>query len=225
MPSPEQGSVRLSSNRTRQVGGISRTGCYRGWRYDLGRAPVLLQERGGQADMAGRPRRGLSAAAPPLLHILQRPLLRLGPARGETPWPASGRSRRCWWRPATCGRGWPPPPPETNFEQWVTNRFGQQASSRPSSGPTPRRCGASRAPRYRPNGPPSALGTSASSSAARNAVFGGHHARDNGVIPTLLDQFHYPRLGPGMFWERLRVPPLPRRQPDPARRGRARGPP
>jgi len=38
-------------------------------------------------------------------------------------------------------------------------------------------------------------------SALRQALFG--HQRDNGqLITTLIEQFHYPRFGPGMMWER-----------------------
>ena len=44
-----------------------------------------------------------------------------------------------------------PYPVEENFEQWVTNRFGRRLY-RASSRPTPRRCGACRAPRSAPSG-------------------------------------------------------------------------
>jgi protoporphyrinogen oxidase len=38
--------------------------------------------------------------------------------------------------------------------------------------------------------------------AVRNALFGARQATDGQVITTLIDQFHYPRFGPGMMWER-----------------------
>ena len=36
--------------------------------------------------------------------------------------------------------------------------------------------------------------------AVRNALLGGRS--DGEVVTTLIDRFHYPRLGPGMLWER-----------------------
>jgi hypothetical protein len=40
------------------------------------------------------------------------------------------------------------------------------------------------------------------SEALRNALLGAGRGRDGQVITTLIDAFHYPRLGPGMMWER-----------------------
>jgi protoporphyrinogen oxidase len=37
-----------------------------------------------------------------------------------------------------------------------------------------------------------------------NAFLGGRKSKDGGVIKTLIDQFHYPRLGPGQMWEAAR---------------------
>ena len=41
--------------------------------------------------------------------------------------------------------------------------------------------------------------------AARNAVFGGRKSsgRNGDVVKTLIEEFEYPRLGPGMLWERV----------------------
>lgn len=38
--------------------------------------------------------------------------------------------------------------------------------------------------------------------AIRNAVFGNNASSNSKIITTLIDRFHYPRLGPGMLWER-----------------------
>jgi protoporphyrinogen oxidase len=38
--------------------------------------------------------------------------------------------------------------------------------------------------------------------AVRNAVFGATQGIDGSAVTSLIDQFHYPRLGPGMMWER-----------------------
>jgi protoporphyrinogen oxidase len=38
---------------------------------------------------------------------------------------------------------------------------------------------------------------------ARNAIAGGRPKRSDAVVKTLVDQFRYPRLGPGQMWERV----------------------
>ncbi|MEZ5396547.1 MAG: FAD-dependent oxidoreductase [Bryobacterales bacterium] len=40
--------------------------------------------------------------------------------------------------------------------------------------------------------------------AVKNALFGERAANRGEVIKTLIDEFEYPRLGPGMMWERAR---------------------
>ena len=38
--------------------------------------------------------------------------------------------------------------------------------------------------------------------AVRNALLRTERAQDGQIVTTLIDQFHYPRFGPGMMWER-----------------------
>src|SRR5688500_18637813 len=88
---------------------------------------------------------------------------------------------------------------ERSFEDWVVNRFGrrlfeiffqtytEKVWGRPCS-----EIGAEWAAQRIKN---RALVT-----AVRNALLGGRG--DGELVTTLIDRFHYPRLGPGMMWER-----------------------
>jgi protoporphyrinogen oxidase len=91
---------------------------------------------------------------------------------------------------------------ERNFEQWVTNRFGRRlyeiffkSYTEKVWGIPCREIGADWAAQRIKN-----LDLVA---AVRNALLGSG-ARRGRVVSTLIDQFHYPRLGPGMMWERFR---------------------
>ncbi|MEO0478793.1 MAG: NAD(P)/FAD-dependent oxidoreductase [Planctomycetota bacterium] len=89
---------------------------------------------------------------------------------------------------------------EDNFEQWVRNRFGHKLYSMFFKTYTEKVWGM----------PCTELGADwaaqriknlSLASAAKNALFGKKGDRS---ITTLIDQFDYPRLGPGQMWERCR---------------------
>jgi len=95
-----------------------------------------------------------------------------------------------------------PEPDERNFEQWVVNRFGRRlfeiffkTYTEKVWGMPCTEIGADWAAQRIKN-----LDLAA---ALRNALLGSSR-RKGEVITTLIDQFHYPRLGPGMMWERCR---------------------
>jgi protoporphyrinogen oxidase len=89
---------------------------------------------------------------------------------------------------------------ETNFEQWVSNRFGSKLYSIFFKTYTEKVWGI----------PCTEIGADwaaqriqnlSLASVIRNACF---PRSTNGTIKTLIDQFEYPRLGPGQMWERCR---------------------
>lgn len=94
-----------------------------------------------------------------------------------------------------------PHPHEATFEQWVSNRFGRRLYEIFFKTYTEKVWGI-------PCGEISAdwaaqrIKNLSLSEALRNAIFGAGRARDGQVITTLIDSFQYPRLGPGMLWER-----------------------
>ena len=82
------------------------------------------------------------------------------------------------------------------FEDWVTARFGKRLYDS-FFGPYTRRSGASRDRRSAPSGRHSASRTSRS---------GGPCSRSSGssaTVTTLIEEFKYPRKGPGQMWERF----------------------
>ena len=91
---------------------------------------------------------------------------------------------------------------ERNFEQWVSNRFGRRLYEIFFKSYTEKVWGI----------PCDQIGADWAAqriknldlvAAVRNALLGSG-ARHGHVVSTLIDQFHYPRLGPGMMWERFR---------------------
>lgn len=90
---------------------------------------------------------------------------------------------------------------ETNFEQWVTNRFGYRLYEIFFKAYTEKVWGI-------PCSDISAdwaaqrIKNLTLSRAFLNAVFGKEQTSQDGILTSLIDSFHYPRLGPGMMWER-----------------------
>ncbi len=97
-----------------------------------------------------------------------------------------------------------PLPEERNFEQWVTNRFGRRLYEIFFKTYTEKVWGI----------PCTEIGADWAAqriknldlvAALKNALLGsGSRAGGGEVITTLIDEFYYPRLGPGMMWERCR---------------------
>ncbi len=94
-----------------------------------------------------------------------------------------------------------PVKPEVTFEDWVTNRFGDRLFETFFKTYTEKVWGM----------PCSEISADWASQrikglSLKEAVLGAFRAQGsgNGVIKTLIDEFQYPRLGPGMMWERTR---------------------
>ncbi len=92
---------------------------------------------------------------------------------------------------------------ERNFEQWVSNRFGRRLYEIFFKTYTEKVWGI----------PCTEIGADWAAQriknldllkAVKNALLGSRAKSKKEVITTLIDAFHYPRLGPGMMWERFR---------------------
>ncbi|MGH7565819.1 MAG: NAD(P)/FAD-dependent oxidoreductase [Gemmatimonadota bacterium] len=181
-----------------QVGGIARTVVYRGYRFDIGghrfftkshTIQQLWEEVMGD-DFLLRPRLSRIHYNDHFFHYPLKPveaLIGLGPLETLRILASYVRARAF------------PIEDERTFEEWVVNRFGrrlfeiffetytEKVWGRPCS-----EIGAEWAAQRIKN-----LDLVA---AVRNALLGARG--DGGVVTTLIDRFHYPRLGPGMLWER-----------------------
>jgi protoporphyrinogen oxidase len=185
----------------RQVGGLSRTVNYRGYRFDIGghrfftKVPLineLWHEILGE-DFMLRPRlsrihyRG---------HFYDYPLKATNALAGLGPIEAfivgmSFAKAKLF-----------PHDQETNLEQWVANRFGRRLyeiffktyTEKVWGIPCTEISADWAAQRIKNLSLPEAV---------RNALFSSNGKSKNGdIITTLIEQFSYPRLGPGMMWER-----------------------
>jgi protoporphyrinogen oxidase len=92
---------------------------------------------------------------------------------------------------------------ETNFEQWVSNRFGRRLYEIFFKTYTEKVWGIP-CTEIAADWAAQRIKNLSLSEALRNALFGAQKAKDGQVITTLIDSFHYPRYGPGMMWERCR---------------------
>ena len=181
-----------------QVGGIARTVVYRGYRFDIGGHRFFTKARTIQElweeimgdDFLVRPRLSRIHYRDHFFHYPLKPveaLIGLGPWEAVRILISYVRARAF------------PIEDERTFEEWVVNRFGrrlfeiffetytEKVWGRPCS-----EIGAEWAAQRIKN-----LDLVA---AVRNALLGSR--TDSQVVTTLIDQFHYPRLGPGMLWER-----------------------
>jgi protoporphyrinogen oxidase len=181
-----------------QVGGIARTVVYEGYRFDIGghrfftKADSIqrLWEEVMGDDFLVRPRLSRIHYRDHFFHYPLKPVEAL---IGLGPWEAL-RIFVSYVRARTF-----PIEDERTFEEWVVNRFGrrlfeiffetytEKVWGRPCS-----EIGAEWAAQRIKN-----LDLVA---AVRNALLGSR--ADGQVLTTLIDRFHYPRLGPGMLWER-----------------------
>lgn len=182
-----------------QVGGISRTVNYNGYRFDIGghrffsKVPLIneLWREILSEDFLLRPRmsrihyRG---------HFFDYPLKAanalagLGPVEALLVMLSYSKAKML------------PHADESNFEQWVANRFGQRlyeiffkTYTEKVWGIPCREISADWAAQRIKN--------LSLKEAIRNALFSASKTSDGEVITTLIEQFHYPRLGPGMMWE------------------------
>jgi len=179
------------------VGGISRTVEYRGYRFDLGghrfftKVPEVQQqwEEILGDDFLQRPRLSRIYYRDRFFDYPLRPLNALaGLGAAET---LRIVSSYAWakLRPA---------PEERSFEHWVSNRFGRRLYEIFFRTYTEKVWGM----------PCSAISADWAAQRIRNLnlLRALRHAllgqRGDAVVTTLINRFHYPRLGPGMLWER-----------------------
>jgi protoporphyrinogen oxidase len=183
------------------VGGIARTVTYRGYRFDIGghrffskvsRVREMWDELLGD-DFLERDRLSRIYYGGRFFHYPLRPvsaLLGLGPVEAV-------RVIASWAKAQLF-----PLRDERTFEQWVVNRFGRRLYEIFFRTYTEKVWGI----------PCTEISAEWASqriknldlkAAIKSALLGSNRA-DGEVITTLIDRFHYPRLGPGMMWERCR---------------------
>ena len=183
------------------VGGLARTVCWKGFRFDIGghrfftKVPLIqeLWEEILGEDFLERPRLSRIYYSGKLFDYPLKPLnalIQLGPVE-------SARVGLSYLSAQLF-----PHREEENFEQWVSNRFGRRLYEIFFQSYTEKVWGI----------PCTEIGSDWAAQrikdldlakAIRNALLGS--SRDGGqVTTTLIDRFHYPRYGPGMMWERCR---------------------
>jgi protoporphyrinogen oxidase len=185
-----------------QVGGLSRTVNYRGYRFDIGghrffsKVPLIneLWEEILGEDFLVRPR---------LSRIYYRErffdyplkavnaLTNLGPVEAFLIGLSYTKARLF------------PHAEETNLEQWVSNRFGDRLYRIFFKTYTEKVWGIP-CNEISADWAAQRIKNLSLREAIRNALLGSGRAADGQLITTLIDQFNYPRLGPGMMWERCR---------------------
>ena len=182
-----------------QVGGLSRTVNYQGYRFDIGghrffSKVELINDLWREIlseDFLLRPRQSRIYYRN---HFFDYPLKALNALAGLGPLEAglvglSYAKARLF-----------PHAEETNFEQWVTNRFGDRLFRIFFKTYTEKVWGIP-CQEISADWAAQRIKNLSLREAVRNALFGTGQTRDGELITTLIDQFHYPRLGPGMMWE------------------------
>ena len=183
-----------------QVGGLARTVTYRGYRFDIGghrffsKVPLIndLWREILPEDFLLRPRlsrihyRG---------HYFDYPLKPLNAVTGLGPLEAL-RIGLSYAKAHVA-----PSRTEENFEQWVTNRFGRRLYEIFFQTYTEKVWGMP-CTEISADWAAQRIKNLSLREALRHALLGAGQARDGRLITTLIDQFHYPRYGPGMMWER-----------------------
>jgi len=92
---------------------------------------------------------------------------------------------------------------EKTFEQWVSNRFGYRLYSIFFKAYTEKVWGIP-CTEISADWAAQRIKNLSLKQAVRNALFGAKHGIDGSTLTSLIEQFHYPRFGPGMMWERCR---------------------
>ncbi|MGB5515857.1 MAG: NAD(P)/FAD-dependent oxidoreductase [Thermoanaerobaculia bacterium] len=181
------------------VGGISRTAEYRGYRFDIGghrfftKIPAVqkLWEEVLGEDFLERPRLSRIYYND---RFFDYPLKPLNALRGLGPIEAGRVGLSYLWAQ------WAPHPTEDNFEEWVSNRFGRRLYEVFFKTYTEKVWGMP-CTEISADWAAQRIKNLDLFKAVKNSLIGS--VGDREVITTLIDRFHYPRLGPGMMWERL----------------------
>ncbi|HJT20601.1 MAG TPA: FAD-dependent oxidoreductase [Nitrospira sp.] len=92
---------------------------------------------------------------------------------------------------------------EKTFEQWVSNRFGYRLYSIFFKTYTEKVWGIP-CTEISADWAAQRIKNLSLKQAVRNALFGANRGIDGTALTSLIEQFHYPRFGPGMMWERCR---------------------
>lgn len=95
-----------------------------------------------------------------------------------------------------------PSKPEENLEQWVSNRFGTRLYQIFFKTYTEKVWGIP-CTEIAADWAAQRIKNLDLKTAVKNAFFGDSAKSKGEVVTTLIEQFHYPRLGPGMMWERV----------------------
>jgi len=182
------------------VGGLARTVSYRGYRFDIGghrffsKVPcinALWHELLGE-DFLLRPRlsriyyRG---------HFFPYPLRAIDTLTGLGPVEACHILLSYFWAQLL------PSKEETTFEQWVCNRFGTRLYTLFFKTYTQKVWGMP-CTEIAADWAVQRIKNLSLAAAIRNALLGASRGQDGQIMTTLIEQFHYPRCGPGMMWER-----------------------
>ncbi len=181
------------------VGGISRTAEYRGYRFDIGghrfftKVPAVqdLWEEVLGEDFLERPRLSRIYYND---KFFDYPLKPLNALRGLGLIEAGRVGLSYLWAQLV------PHPVEDNFEEWVSNRFGRRLYEVFFKTYTEKVWGMP-CTEISADWAAQRIKNLDLFKAVKNAIIGA--AGDQEVITTLIGRFHYPRLGPGMMWERL----------------------
>lgn len=185
------------------VGGLARTVDYKGYRFDIGghrfftKVPAveaLWREVLSDADFLHRPRLSRIYYNRKFLHYPLRPANAL--------W-GSGLLNSCLIFTSFIWAKLFPHRPETTFEQWVSNRFGAHLYRTFFKTYTEKVWGMPGSQISAEWAAQRIQGLSLGS-ALKNALLPQGWTRANApVIKTLIETFDYPRLGPGMMWQRI----------------------
>ena len=180
-----------------RVGGLAQTGDFRGYRFDIGGHRFFTKidfvqdlwfEILGE-DLLERPRLSRIYYDEKFFDYPLKPwnaLAGLGPVEALRIGLSYLRARAL------------PEPEEHNFEQWITNRFGRRLYEIFFQSYTEKVWGIP-CSQIRADWAAQRIKQLDLLRAVKNAVLG---ARKGPVIDSLIERFHYPRLGPGMMWTR-----------------------
>ncbi|WP_165224280.1 NAD(P)/FAD-dependent oxidoreductase [Aquisphaera insulae] len=196
-----RGAVVLEAD-PRMVGGISRTDEYKGYRFDIGghrffskssEINALWQEILGD-EFVTRTRLSRIYYRRKFFHYPLKPLdalVKLGPVRAARIVLSYAKARL---RPIA---------PERSFEDWVVNRFGRELFATFFKSYTEKVWGMSTSEMSADWAAQRIKGLSLTK-AVLGALLGGRKSKRGEVIKTLIEEFQYPRLGPGQMWETAR---------------------
>ncbi len=185
----------LVLERLHTVGGIARTEAYRGFRFDIGGHRFYTRSEEIRR-LWNETLNGDLLTVRRLSRIHYRGRLFSYPLRARDTLRnlGLGESLRCLASYARARLR--PHRRQRTFEQWVINRFGERLYRMFFQTYTEKVWGIP-CSRIRAEWAVQRIGSLSLGAAVRNALFGTDGAR------SLIGEFHYPVLGPGMMWERL----------------------